>query len=134
MTSPTGVNIADLDGNGVLDFAVTTGPGEISVVYRNGPYSSGPPVKYNVGSPHRDCVLANVNGDALPDIAASMPYKNTVSVLLNKGNGIFGAPANYLAGWSPGLMTSGDWNGDGRDDLAYNTFYTVGVMMSTCSP
>ena len=41
-----------------------------------------------------------------------------VSVLLGNGNGTFQAAVNYAAGLSPSSVAVGDFNGDGKTDLA----------------
>ena len=43
---------------------------------------------------------------------------NNVSVLLGNGNGTFQAAVNYAAGTSPHSVAVGDFNGDGKADLA----------------
>jgi hypothetical protein len=43
---------------------------------------------------------------------------NNVSVLLNNGDGTFGAPVDYGVGSSPTSVAVGDFNGDGALDLA----------------
>ena len=41
-----------------------------------------------------------------------------VSILLGKGNGTFAAAASYLASAHPNSVTTGDFNSDGKLDLA----------------
>ena len=43
---------------------------------------------------------------------------NTVSVLPGDGNGSFGTQTTFAVGSSPRSITVGDFNGDGKDDLA----------------
>jgi len=61
-------------------------------------------------------LLANVNGDANLDIV-STNFSNTVSVYLGNGAGAFGAANNFTISPTNGL-TTGDYNGDGRTDIA----------------
>ncbi len=47
-----------------------------------------------------------------------MRTSNTVSILLGNGDGTFQSAVNYPAGNDPVAMVAGDFNGDGRLDLA----------------
>ena len=65
-----------------------------------------------------DVVLADLNGDGKPDIVTPSQTGNTVSVLLNKGNGTYATAVSYAAGSSPDAVAIGDFNGDGKLDIA----------------
>ena len=58
-----------------------------------------------------------MNGDKKPDLAV-VNINNTISVLLNKGSGKFAAPKNYAVGLNPFNAVAGDFNGDGKTDIA----------------
>ncbi len=63
------------------------------------------------------------DGDGLLDVAVVGYQSNTVGVLLNTGPTIpspvnFGAPINFAAGLAPRDIVTGDFNGDGKLDLA----------------
>src|SRR2546421_23675 len=64
--------------------------------------------------------VGDINADGRPDLAAASAY-GTVSVLLGNGDGTFAAPRTlFLASDQGGALsvTAGDFNGDGRLDLA----------------
>ncbi len=42
-----------------------------------------------------------MDGDAKPDLVVANNDSNTVSVLVNKGDGTFAAPVDFAAGTSP---------------------------------
>src|SRR5438128_89154 len=66
------------------------------------------------------------NGDGKPDLAvanygqpfSSPPIEGNLSVLLGNGDGTFQAAVNYGAGAKRSSVAVGDFNGDGKADLA----------------
>ncbi len=66
--------------------------------------------------------VADLNGDGVPDLAVSSDiYGAPVSVLLGNGDGTFQAPRTSALANSddyPEALASGDFNGDGKTDLA----------------
>jgi VCBS repeat-containing protein len=64
--------------------------------------------------------IADFNGDGKMDLAVSnfFPGGQTVSILLGNGTGGFGAPVPYNVGISPSAIATGDFNADGKTDLA----------------
>src|SRR5262245_19166048 len=77
-------------------------------------------------------VIGDLNGDGTPDLATSNHLSNTVSVLLGKGDGLFGAKTDYGAGGDPNSVAIGDLNGDGKLDLvtANSSSNTVSVLLN----
>ena len=57
-------------------------------------------------------------GNGEPDLVVSNHLADTVSVLLGKGDGTFGAPTTYDVGDGPEGVAIADLNGDGNPDLA----------------
>jgi len=132
--NPRGVAIADFNGDGNLDFAVTSPQGNkdssVAVFYGRGDGTFFGPIHY---STHVDAITvtsADFNGDGMPDLAFS--NRNRISVMLNQGNQVFAAPVFYEAGSDLArYITSGDFNNDGAPDLAVvRTNGTVNVLLN----
>ena len=55
---------------------------------------------------------------AAPTWPSPTPFENDVSVLLGNGDGTFQNQVTYAVGSGPDGIVAGDFNGDGRTDLA----------------
>lgn len=118
------VSVGDFNGDGKLDLAVANERnGDFSVLLGNGDGTFQTPVSYTTvyGLPQMVAV-ADFNGDGKLDLATADSGSNFVSVLLGNGDGTFQPAAAYVAGSStfsgPGSIAVGDFNGDGKLDLA----------------
>ncbi len=84
--------------------------------------------------PRQRLVAGDFNGDGRTDLAfnGELTYDNTVSVLLGNGDGTFQPQVAYTVGLYPKDIVAGDFNGDGRTDLAVANAYdnTVSVLLS----
>src|SRR5579871_3464192 len=72
---------------------------------------------YPVGSGPAQLIVADFNGDHIPDLAAVNTESNTVSVLINNGDGTFRPQLEFATGPSPVGLAAVDWNKDGKMDL-----------------
>lgn len=72
---------------------------------------------YPVGAGPVQIVIADFNGDHIPDIATVNSSDNTVSILINKGDGTFRPALEFATGLGPNGLAAVDWNKDGKMDL-----------------
>lgn len=92
-------------------------------------------VSYNTDINPQSIAAADFNGDGKPDIVTGNVTANTVSVLMNNGNGTFAPTVNYTVGSTPQGATAADLNGDGNVDIItanYNN-NTVSALLNNGS-
>lgn len=70
-------------------------------------------------------VIADFNGDGIPDIATANASfsEGTMSVLIGNGDGTFKTPVTYTAGVFASAIVAGDFNNDGVLDIAVTNQY-----------
>jgi FG-GAP-like repeat/Abnormal spindle-like microcephaly-assoc'd, ASPM-SPD-2-Hydin/FG-GAP repeat len=120
------VAVADLNGDGKLDFVVSDFVDNyVSVFIGNGDGTFKPGIAHAVGTNPTSVAVADVNGDGKPDLVISNQNcpnrtcgKATVSILLGNGDGTFEPQSDYAAGKDANWVVVGDFNGDGKLDLA----------------
>jgi len=128
---PAAIAVASFRNNGFQDIAVVNSiDNTLMVLFGKGDGTftpaPGPPFLLPNGltppAPIASCGIttADFNGDGFPDLAVVCGNSNTVSVLLGQGDGTFKAAAGspIAVGAKPVAIASGDFNGDGRPDLA----------------
>jgi Tol biopolymer transport system component len=91
------------------------------------------PVAYAAGDTPNAVTAADLDGDGKADLAATNESGNSVSILLNRGGGLFGAKRDYRTGEGPAALAVGDMNGDGRADVvtANEDADSVSVLLNT---
>jgi len=125
---------ADLDGDGKLD-VISIG-GAIVKVYRNtssiGNFSFEPNVSFSVGLSASDIAVGDIDGDGKIDIVTSNQESNTVSVLRNitiENQLNFAAQQDYATGNSPSGVCVGDFDNDGKLDIATSNRSTYNISV-----
>jgi hypothetical protein len=72
---------------------------------------------YPVGAGPAQVIVADFNGDHIPDLATANNLSNTVSILINNGDGTFRPAMEFATGPAPVGLAAVDWNKDGKMDL-----------------
>lgn len=137
---PGGVIAADLNGDGQPDLAVASyNSAAISVLINSGSGSFAPAVQYGGLNEILSITSADFNGDGKADLAAvayTASASKDIAVYLNTGSGVFSSPALYSTGISyteNSGITSGDFDGDGKPDLAVSSYSKISVLINNGS-
>jgi hypothetical protein len=113
--------------------AISQGSNTVSIETSNisGPFQAGP--SYPTGNGPSGIVALDIFNSGQPGFAITNSADNTVSILLPNGGGTY-RPGNLitLPGAYPTAIVAGDFNGDGKIDLA--VLETCGTIQSSCYP
>ncbi|MEG4201841.1 FG-GAP-like repeat-containing protein [Microcoleus sp. Pol12A5] len=117
--TPNGFAIGDFNGDNKPDLAVANTK-NVSILLGTGKGSFGAPTHFDAGEFPSIVAVGDFNGDNKSDLAVtSEDEEDSLSILLGNGTGSFGAPANFFtAGEYPWIIAVGDFNADGKTDLA----------------
>lgn len=139
--APTGITVADFDGDGHLDAATVSYQfpemdGRLSVLKGTGAGQFAPHVTYTVNARPFKLQAGDLNGDGRQDIVVAHDWQG-ISVLLNNGTGSFSAPVVYdqffplQGGMYYGAVTLCDSDRDGDLDVFYSNSRSHPVGQST---
>jgi len=119
-SNPEALAVADLDGDGALDVAVANsvfGGGTVDVLLGAGDGTFAPATSFPVAGGAEAMVVADLNGDDVPDVATANVFDSNVSVLLGAGDGTLNPQATFAVGSTPKSIATIDLNEDGAPDL-----------------
>jgi hypothetical protein len=134
---PAQAAIADLNGDGFADVATANASftaGSMGVLLGNGDGTFQAPVTYPTSEVFTSGVLiADFNQDGIPDIAAMSQGDGTdgpVDIFLGNGDGTFQDPIVNNLGIFPVAIVSGDFDRDGRLDIASIDYFAAKAYIS----
>jgi hypothetical protein len=152
---PVAIVTADFNHDGHLDLAVlNSNPnksgvgGSISILTGVGDGTFVAGATYAVGFIPTALATGDFDGDGNLDLAVVISNPNLqfgsgfVTILMGSANGTFTAQSNYAVGITPSSIAVGDFNGDGRLDLAvgspingvsFNPQSEISILMNTGS-
>ena len=117
----TNLVTADFNGDGFQDLMVLyNGAPLLFAGNGDGSFQSPLAVPTN-GASFSWLLLADMNGDGKPDLVCSTSsYSAAVSIFLGNGDGTFRLAGSFSGpGTYPSAVTVGDFNGDGKIDVAF---------------
>ena len=137
---PTDLLAGDFNGDSRLDLATANGDGTISILLGNGDGTFAPQAATPVGyaAIAEDLAAGDFTRDGKLDLAITNPgdelYGGTdpggVNVLLGNGDGTFQTIQQVKTGLTPTTLVTGDFNGDGKPDLATaNGDGTISILL-----
>jgi hypothetical protein len=119
-TQPSASVLADFNGDGNMDLAVTSdGPEKVGIRFGDGLGGFGAliPVLTGGGTGAHTPVAGDLDGDMDVDIAVSLQNVDRVQILVNNGAGGFTLGNSFVVGTRPRSMAIGNLDGDTDLDL-----------------
>ncbi|MBI5497134.1 MAG: VCBS repeat-containing protein [Deltaproteobacteria bacterium] len=112
-----GLTIADVDADGLLDVAYSLPDFDKVRVWHGaaGHAITDVPVRYDPGC----LLLADLDDDGHVDLTVIHAFYSTLAVYPGAAGGSFGEPTLLGSGSVPLALVAGDWDADGRRDLAF---------------
>lgn len=132
---PGSMVAADFNGDGKMDLALVGGlvsSDEVTILLGNGDGTFKPMgMGVGFGSSFNELATGDFNGDGIPDLVVANYFSpSDAYVLLGKGDGTFTAlPTPTPVDSFSHAIVVGDFNGDGKTDLAFGYNGGVGVYL-----
>ena len=141
---PISVSIGDFNGDGKPDLATANQTSNnASILLNTTATGAATPtfatnVDFPTGNRPVSVSIGDINGDGKPDLATANFNSNTASILLNTtatgaATPTFAPQATFPTGNNPNSVSIGDFNGDGKPDLATANYSssTASILLNT---
>jgi hypothetical protein len=146
-TAPSGICIADIDGDGKADIVTANNAGGTISILRNtsspSSISFAAKVDVNANSDPYAIAISDIDNDGKPDLIVANSYLsgflgigNSVTVYRNtstSGSISFASGLSFTTGNEPYEIAVGDVNGDGKPDLAVVNYENGGGATNNVS-
>jgi FG-GAP-like repeat/FG-GAP repeat len=130
---PVSIASADFDHSGGPDIAVAnSASSDVSIFLANSTCTGfAPAVNYSLGAGATPVAIAaaDFNGDGYTDLAVANLGAETISILLNNGDGSFTLGPTVSLGFAPNFVAVGDFNNDKKMDLAVTSQFSNSVAV-----
>src|SRR6266571_366863 len=127
-----GIVVGEFNGDGRPDLAISDWVNdEVVIELGTGDAMFAPERRYPAGAGPGQLAVGDFNGDGKQDLAvvddgaSGFVDQGEISILFGLGDGSFAPQTRLAVGDGPRGITVGDFNGDGRQDLA---------VIKVCSP
>jgi len=131
--NPTGVAIADFNGDGILDMAISNDMSNTVAIYLgNGDGTFQMPTNHDVyptGADTYNILVGDVNNDGKLDLVTGNLSSQSISVLLGNGDGTFQPAINIPTGAEAQSIAMADLNGDGNLDVVVPNYGNAEVTV-----
>ncbi len=128
--------VGDINLDGNLDLAVACNfANTASILLGNGAGGFASAINQNnLGNPPNAVTLGDVDGDGKPELVAANSATAALTILKGNGDGTFGAATNVNLTGTSTLILVGDFNQDGKNDLATNipSGQRVAILLNNC--
>ncbi|HEX8144959.1 MAG TPA: FG-GAP-like repeat-containing protein, partial [Pyrinomonadaceae bacterium] len=133
---------ADLNGDGNADLAMPvsspSGASAVEILTNSGNGKFNAPVYYSVSPNAKSLAVADFNSDGRVDLAIGYANSNELVSILYADNagGFSGGPFSFYAQGILGEIAAGDFNKDGKPDLAFlssNNSGSVAILLNNGS-
>jgi Domain of unknown function (DUF4347)/Bacterial Ig-like domain/FG-GAP-like repeat/RTX calcium-binding nonapeptide repeat (4 copies) len=142
-SSPFSVSIGDINGDGKPDLATANSSSNLSILLNTTATGAATPTfapSVTVVTYQNSISLSigDINGDGKPDLATANSTNNTASIVLNTTptgatTPTFAPPVTFPTGNRPRGISIGDFNSDGKPDLAVANLFgsNVSILVNT---
>jgi uncharacterized protein (TIGR03437 family) len=115
--NPLCVTIADFNGDGNPDLAVTAADNTVTILSGagNGTFSRG--ASFSTGTSPQYIAAGDLNRDGKLDLVVANQRDQNVSIFLGDGKGGFQLRSTYITSYGPNSLILTDFNGDGNLDI-----------------
>ena len=131
-SDPRGIAVLDADGDGDIDIVNTNASsGNMSIMFNDGNGVFGLPTFFEGGgSGEWALAAADMNDDAILDLVIGARGSQTIVVNTGNGDGTFTFADSQAAGGAVWMISCGDVDGNGTDDVAtVNSSHNNGAIL-----